>query len=507
MESVVRTTYGPVRGEISDGIASYLGIPYAASPTGALRFAAPVPPEPWTTPHDATAFGPTPPKPDYATPFDTLLGDPNIPGDDWLNLNVWTPQASAPQASGESTGARPVMVWIHGGAFQNGNSAVPWYDGRAFARRGVVLVSVNYRLGVDGFALIPDAQAPANRGMLDQVAALEWVRDNIAAFGGDPANVTIFGESAGAMSVTTLLSMPRAAGLFTKAIAQSGAAQAAADLADAALVSAELAKAVGAPAADAATLSGLGIDALNAAQVSVRDALATGPDVARFGVTIVASSMPFIPVVDGEVLPEHPLAAISAGAGADVPLLIGINSEEYRFFSVPPGLLDQITAEALPLVVAALGGSAEVIDLYQANRPDGTPGDIFAAMVTDRYFRLPALGLAHAHSASASSTAATYFYEFRWGNPPMGAGHSLEIPFVFDNLSQAGDDPLIGPNPPQDLAEEMQSAWVRFASTGDPGWVAFDESRPVRIFDTGTTGGDSIESDPRGDERAIWPAG
>ncbi len=516
MEPVVETRYGAVRGEIRDGIARYLGIPYAASPTGKLRFAPPVPPAPWDVARDGTAFGPTPPKPDYPAPFDTLLAEPNIAGDDWLNLNVWTPQSAAPSSD------LPVMVWIHGGAFANGNSAVEWYDGQAFARRDVVLVTINYRLGVDGFALIPDAPAPANRGLLDQVAALEWVRDNITAFGGDPANVTIFGESAGGMSVITLLSMPRAAGLFAKAIAQSGAVQAAADPADAALVTAELGQALATAQADAgagpgpgtgtgaagaadavsaAALAGVGLDSLLAAQAAVRDALAADPNPARFGASIVASSMAFIPVVDGEVLPVHPMAAISAGAGSAVPLLIGTNTEEFRLFLVPAGTIDLITAEALPLVAGAIGATQEVIDLYQANRPDGTAGDVFAALLTDRFFRLPALAVAQARSGES---AATYVYEFGWGIPPLGAAHSVEIPFVFDNLSAAADDPVLGDDPPQDLADDMQSAWVRFASGADPGWPAFDESRPVRIFDTG---GGSVELDPRGDERAIWPAG
>ncbi|MDR2986785.1 MAG: carboxylesterase family protein, partial [Nocardiopsaceae bacterium] len=242
MAPTVATLRGTLRGQVRDGVASFLGIPYAASPTGSFRFQAPQPPEPWKGVRDALAYGATPPKPDYPPPFDTLFGEPNIAGDDWLNLNVWTPD---PTASG-----LPVMVWIHGGAFANGNSAIPLYDGHAFARDGVVLVSINYRLGVDGFAVLPGR--PANRGLLDQIAALEWVRDNIGAFGGDPGNVTIFGESAGGMSVTTLLAMPRAAGLFAKAVAQSGAAQAAASPADAALVTAELGRALGTePTADA----------------------------------------------------------------------------------------------------------------------------------------------------------------------------------------------------------------------------------------------------------------
>jgi para-nitrobenzyl esterase len=500
MEPVVHTKSGPVRGQVRDGVASFLGIPYAASPTGELRFAAPVPHEPWTDVLGATAFGPTPPKPAYPAPFDTLLEEPSIPGDNWLNLNIWTPH--------DRDGDLPVMVWIHGGAFANGNSAVPWYDGHSFAKAGVVLVSINYRLGVDGFALLPDA--PANRGLLDQIAALEWVRHNIGAFGGDQANVTIFGESAGAMSVITLLSLPRAEGLFTKAIAQSGAAQAAADPADAALVTAELGKALGPVLTDtgpastgvtAAALAGVELKALVAAQAAVRDALGADPNPARFGASIVASSMPFIPVVDGELIAEDPLTAIAGGAGSTVTLLIGTNTEEFRLFLVPPGTVDMITAEALPFVGAAIGADQGAIARYQANRPDASAGDIFAALVTDKFFRLPALAVAQARWGAP---AATYFYEFNWGRPPIGAGHSLEIPFVFDNLATAADDAVIGADPPQDLADEMHSAWVRFATTANPGWPAFDDTRPVRIFDAD---GGSIEHDPRGDERAVWPVG
>ncbi|MGE6733173.1 carboxylesterase family protein, partial [Streptomyces sp. NPDC059900] len=193
--SVVDTTSGPVRGTLEDGIAVFRGIPYAAAPVGPLRFAPPAPVAPGEDVLEATAFGPTAPKNPYSPPLDAILPDPDIPGGACLNLNVWTP------APGD--GARPVMVWIHGGALRNGSSAVPMYDGRAFARDGVVLVSLNYRLGIEGFGVFPDA--PANLGLRDQIAALAWVRDNIRAFGGDPDNVTVFGESAGAISIAALL--------------------------------------------------------------------------------------------------------------------------------------------------------------------------------------------------------------------------------------------------------------------------------------------------------------
>ncbi len=490
--TTVTTRYGAVSGEISEGVTRFLGIPYAASPTGPLRFKAPEPPAPWDDVRACTEFSATPPKPDYVAPFDTLLPEPNIPGDDWLTLNVWTPGLR---------GAAPVMVWIHGGAFSNGNSAVRMYDGHAFARDGIVLVSINYRLGVDGFALLPDA--PPNRGLLDQVAALEWVRDNIAAFGGDPANVTIFGESAGAMSVTTLLGMPRAHGLFGKVIAQSGAAQVGADLADAQLVTAELSAALGIEAT-AANLAALNIDKVVAAQAAVRDGLAAAPDPARWGTSIVATSMAFIPVIDGDVLPVHPLAAVAAGQGSDVALMTGTNAEEFRLFFVPNGMAAMVTAETLPLFLGGLGIGTDTAAVYQANRPGATAGDVLCALVTDRFFRNPTFAAAQAR-INAAGPAPTYLYEFAWRSPvqDLGAAHAVEIPFVFDNLASADAQIAIGTEPPADLAAEMHAAWVRFASTGDPGWPAVDATYPVMTF--GSPGGSSVVLDPRSDERASWP--
>ena len=492
MDQTIATKYGMLRGQVHDGVASFLGIPYAASPTGALRFQAPVAPEPWDGTRDAIAYGPTPPKPDYPAPFDTIFTEPNIDGDEWLNLNVWTPAPPRPAAGA----GLAVMVWIHGGAFANGNSAIPLYDGHAFARDGVVLVSINYRLGIDGFALLPGA--PANRGLLDQVAALEWVRDNISAFGGDPANVTIFGESAGAMSVVTLLAMPSAEGLFAKAIAQSGAAQAAAAPADAALVTAELGRVLS-TTSTAAALAQVDLPALIAAQAAVRDALAAGPDPARFGASIVASTMPFIPVIDGNTLPEHPLAAIAAGRSSSVPLLIGTNSDEFRTFLVPSGMAALVTDEVLASMGGAVGATADVIAAYRASRPGASPGDLLAALLTDRFFLLPALAVAEAR---ADAPAATYVYEFAWRHPLVGAGHGLDVPFVFDNLSAEGAELVTGPDAPQDLAEEMHAVWTRFAASGDPGWAAYDASRPVQVFEAG---GSSVSNDPRSSERTAWP--
>jgi para-nitrobenzyl esterase len=492
--TTVSTQYGLVSGTLTgNGVTRFLGIPYAASPTGPLRFAAPQPPAAWSGVRECGAFGATPPKPDYVAPFDALLPEQNIPGGDWLNLNVWTPDIA---------GRAPVMVWIHGGAFANGNSAVLMYDGHAFARDGVVLVSINYRLGVDGFALLPDAVP--NRGLLDQVAALEWVRDNIAAFGGDPENVTIFGESAGAMSVMTLLGMPRAQGLFSRVIAESGSAQVGADLADARLVTGELSKVLGFDAT-AASLAGLPLDKLIGAQAAVRDAMSASPDPARWGASVVTTIMAFIPVIDGDILPVHPLAALASGQGADVPLLTGTNTEEFRFFFVPTGFAATVTPELLPLFLGGLGISEDTAAVYQANRPGASPGDVVCALVTDRFFRNPMFAAAEARLA-AGGPAPTYIYEFGWRSPVqgLGAGHAIEIPFVFDNLTSPDAEAAIGSNPSTDLAAEMHSAWIRFAATGDPGWEPFDASYPVMTFGA-VPGPAEVVHDPRGDERRSWP--
>ncbi|HEY1485929.1 MAG TPA: carboxylesterase family protein [Micromonosporaceae bacterium] len=491
---VVQTRSGPVRGTVGDGVRSFLGIPYAASPAGKFRFAAPQPPEPWTEVLPADRFGPTPPKAPYPAPLDVILREVEVPGDDWLTVNVWTPEhVDVPL---------PVLVWIHGGAFVNGNAAIPTYGGGPFARDGVVMVSLNYRLGVEGFALLADATAPANRGILDQIAALEWVRDNIAAFGGDPANVTICGESAGAMSVITLLTSPRAAGLFARAIAQSGTVQGAVAPEDAALVTAAVAEVLGIEPT-AAAFADVAPEAVIAAQRAVVADVAATRDATRYGPTVIASGMTLPPVIDGEVVPIHPMAAIAGGAGADVPLLTGSNRDEYRLFLVPTGVAAAMTEEGLAGFTAAAGIPGPVLSRYRANRPDAHPGDVLCALLGDAFFRLPAFAVADARLASS---AGTWVYEFAWPTPvaDLGACHAVEIGFVFDNLAATGNDELAGADAPQSLADVMHAAWVAFARHGDPGWERHDSSRPVMVFDGD---GASLAHDLRADERTIWVVG
>jgi para-nitrobenzyl esterase len=490
MQDMVATNQGKVRGLPVDGVMAFLGIPYAAPPVGPALFAAPKLSPAWDGVRDAVTFGPTAPKPPYIPPFDQLLHDPVIVGDEFLNVNVWTPDPGG--------GGLPVMVWIHGGAFRNGCNAIPSYDGRAFARDGVVMVSVNYRLGAPGFALLPDA--PANLGIRDQLAALGWVQDNIAAFGGDPGNVTIFGESAGAMSVITLVSVAAGSGLCHKVIAQSGGGHSVASAADAAMITAELAARLGVPAS-AAAFADVDVTRLIETQQSVAIDVSRNADPARWGPSIVAAGMAFLPVVDGELITERPIDAISAGIGHDMPLLVGTTTEEYRFFLVPPGIVDAVTPEAVRGMLTARGWDPAIADTYTANRPGSVPGDVLAAVITDAYFRLPAIRLAEAR---ADAPSPTYAYEFAWQSPigRLGACHALEIGFVFDNLGQPSTALMAGDNPPQALADDMHDRWVAFARTGDPGWPAYHpSSRAVMTFDGE---GSHLADDPRADERRLW---
>lgn len=487
MTDIVATTSGKVRGTRIGDVTAFLGVPYAAAPTGRALFEPARPAPVWDGVRDAVELGATVPKPGYVPPFSTLLAEPVVAGDECLNVNVWTPD---PGGSG-----LPVMVWIHGGAFRNGSNAIPAYNGLAFARDGVVLVSANYRLGVPGFAVLPDSTP--NLGIRDQLAALAWVQENIAAFGGDPGNVTIFGESAGGMSVTTLLAVAAGSGLFHKAIAQSGAGSIAASLDDARRVTAELSTQLGFEAtADA--LGSVDVDVVIAAQQAVALRMAGNPDPARWGRSIVASAMSFVPVVDGELITERPVDSIAAGVGGDIPLLVGTTSEEQRFFLVPTGVAAATTMDMLRGVFASRGWPAAIVDTYAANRPDASAGDLLSAAMTDQFFRVPAIRLAEGRATGAP----TYFYEFAWGTSvqDLGACHAVEIGFVFDTLPNTGQ--LAGGNPPQALADDMHARWVAFARTGDPGWPAYDLSRrAVMTFNDPTS---AVVDDPRPDERKLW---
>lgn len=492
MQTIVRTRQGAIEGNRMQGVAAFKGVPYAAPPFGPNRFQPPRPVEPWDGVRQALAYGPTVPKAPYFPPFDVLLPEVDIPGEDCLNLNIWTPEPGQARL--------PVMVWIHGGAFLNGSGAWPTYDGTHFARDGVVCVTINYRLGADGFLCLGDDVT--NIGLLDQIAALKWVQENIAAFGGDPDNVTIFGESAGGMSVATLMTMPAASGLFRRGIAQSGAGHHTFSLATAQRVGEYLAEKLGVEPTRQA-LAGVPIDRLVRTQQELRVEISRNPDPARWG-EAATNGVPFLPVVDGSLLPSRPIDALAVGASANIDVLVGSNADEFRLYMVPQGTINAVNEEMLSKAIAAYGlPVAETVATYRATRPDASPGELLAAITTDWYFRIPAIRMAEAHAQQHA--AATYMYEFAWQSPAfdgrLGACHALDVPFIFDNLDKEGYEGLAGSNPPQQVADAMHAAWVAFATRGQPGWPQYDlQQRATMCFDIVSR----VIGDPRSQERMLW---
>ncbi len=489
-EPVVRTPYGDVRGRYEGGgIAVFRGIPYAAPPFGPRRFRPPVPPTPWDGVRDAGGFGPTAPQPPYSEAFARLLSDPVVPGDDCLNLNVWTPEPGR--------GARlPVMVWFHGGALTRGSSAVPVYDGHAFARDGVVLVSVNYRLGVEGYGLFPDA--PPNAGLRDQLAALEWVRASVAAFGGDPDRVTVFGQSAGAISIGALLASPRAQGLFRRAVLQSGAPEAS-DRDKVRRMVRRMAARLKIPATAEAF-----------AAVDRELLLRVQGEVGRLSSPVLGGPA-FGIVVDGDLVPRDPLEALADGVAADIDLMLGWTRDEYRLWLVPGGLVervDRLGPVALAGAMARCHCGPEVPRGYRTLHPGAGTADLVGQLVTDHLLRVPLHRLADTRTEGTERTKGSspaYVYEFAWpsAKPGLGACHALELGFVFDTRRTPESAKLAGEGAPQDLADAMHTAWLRFAVDGDPGWQPWDASHPVRIFGVGDP---YTVRGPRDRELALWAA-
>ena len=491
---VVEIASGRLEGNALDGYQSYLGLPYAAPPVGALRFRSPEPVDPWTGLRPAHDFGPVAPQ--LASALENILGARPTVSDEagCLTLNVWTPQADG--------GRRPVMVWIHGGAFVTGSGSTPWYDGARFAtEHDVVVVTVNYRLGVLGFTFLgeligADYQGSGSVGIQDQAAALRWVRDNIGVFGGDPGNVTIFGESAGGMSVGTLLALPEAAGLFHKAVPQSGATSHTLGPEAATGIAMALLDAVGLERAEAARLQDVPIESLMEAQ-------------GKLALAYAQQGMTFQPVVDGQVLDRRPLDAVAAGSAAGVPILVGTNRDEWNLFAaLNPRQASMDEAGLLKAASALFGDSAsDAITTYRAGRPSFSPGDLLSAMTTDSVFRVPAIRLAEAQQKAGGSV---WMYLFEWATPAMGGRfgscHALEIPFVFDNLQQPGASLFVGETPPVELARTMNAIWAHFARTGSPEgpvapWPAY-EPGPRSTLVLGET--IAVVEDPQGEERALW---
>jgi para-nitrobenzyl esterase len=502
MAAVVETRSGRLEGAPHAGVLAFRGIPYARPPVGALRFCAPEREEPWPGVRAAREFAPSAPQSPLALPLPGL--DIGPMDEDCLALNVYTPAADAAR--------RPVLVWIHGGGFVIGSGSQPLYDGAYLARRGdAVVVTVNYRLGPLGFLylaeLCPELEgAVGNAGLRDQIAALAWVRENIAAFGGDPANVTIFGESAGGMSVATLLAMPAASGLFARAIPQSGAAHNVHDRETATRVAEEFLAELGLPRARAAAaLRELPPDKVLDlhAQTVLRLGQAAGP-------------LPFQPLVDGDSLPEPPLDALRRGASSAAAVLTGTTRDEWKLFQFLDAGLAKLDEAALVARVGAQlrGADADaLVETYRAARPGARPAELLFAIETDRVFRIPALRLAEARNAAA---APTFVYRFDWESPALGgalgACHAVELPFVFGTLGHAGSELFAGKGPEAErLCARTMDTWLAFARSGDPSHAELPGGRVPR-YDlerraTLLLGREcALELDPCSAERRAWDA-
>ena len=490
----VRTTAGAVRGREEGGLGVFRGIPFAEPPVGEARFQAPRPVRSWEGVREAYEFGPPPPQESGFQGRTAVLDAPV--GDDWLTVNVWTPGT-------DPAARRPVMVWIYGGAYKLGHAGSPGYDAKHLARAGdVVVVTLNYRVGIEGFALLEGA--PANRGLLDQVAALEWVRDNIAAFGGDPGQVTVFGESAGAGSVAALLAMPSARGLFGRAVAQSVPGT---------YFSAELARDI---AVEIGKEAGLAPTADALAAVDPRELPAAGERLSlrmreyddRWG-QVAPTVTPFSPVVDGEVLPCTPWEALAAGAGREVELLVGHNREEYRLFLALAERLGRITEEQAAAALRMFAPGPDGERAYRAAFPDASPTELYERVQTDWLFNMPSQRLAEAQIAGGGRA---HVYELTWPAPAfggaLGACHGLDIPLLFGTYeADLGGFLFMGAGVPPEakaLTARFQSAWTGFARSGDPGWPAYEVSsgRLTQVLDVEP----EVRPYPEEVSRRLWEA-
>lgn len=493
----VVTSQGIVEGTAHEGCLRFLGIPYAAAPTGARRFRPPAPPPAHDGTFAATSHAPHAPQPDSTLEQALGEGARLVTSEaDCLALNVWTPACDAAR--------RPVLFFVHGGSFLFGSSSSPLYDGSTLAaRHDVVVASCNYRLGALGFTHLDgfgDGRfaGSGNVGVADVAAALRWMAEHAERFGGDPRNITAFGESAGAMVLGTLLGMDGAAGLFHKLILQSGASSNVASAEEAARSAAELLDLLGSPSPEA--LEGVAVERLLEAQQALTERHRK-------------DRLVFRPVLDGVALPRHPLAAVAGGAVRDVPLLVGTNLDEWRLFSAADADAWALEEHDLPARIERLTATdpGVVAATYRKRLGAGAPAKaVLDAVATDVTFRMPALRLAEAQLRAGGSA---HVYLFTWPSPAfggaLGAFHGLELPFVFGTLSTLSGSLLTGGSGPAQLSEAVQSAWVQFARTGEPGgaslgpWPVYDaKRRPTMVLDAECR----LEDDPLEDERLLWSA-
>ena len=486
---VVQTSNGPVRGYVEDGLDVFKGLRYGVSPEGLQRFKPPQRPAPWTEAADATAYG-APAIQSGLAPGErgSSPGDPPAPdepgsSEDCLFLNVWTP--------GLNTKKRPVMVWLHGGGFANGSGGAAMYDGGALARKGdTVTVTVNHRLNVFGYLHLgevfgPDYAQSGVAGMLDIVQALEWVRDNIANFGGDPGNVTIFGESGGGWKVSLLLAMPSARSLFHKAVIQSGPGLTGKPVADADKVARQLLADLKVESPEA--LARLSTETISRASVKVAG------EVMRL----------YTPVVDGTVLPRDPFEPDASPLNADVPVLIGTNKDESTLFMLGHPKFGAFDDEDLArhAKASAKDKSDDLVAALRVAYPHYDQTHLAAAVGTTTGMWKGSVTLAE--RKAAQNAAPVWMYMLTWETPVsrgrLRCPHALEIPLVFDNVEKARNFVGRGEEP-QVVADQMSSAWLAFAKTGDPGWRPYDaKNRATQVFDVES----KVVEDPLSDVRKV----
>ncbi|MFI2350714.1 carboxylesterase/lipase family protein [Streptomyces sp. NPDC019443] len=463
--ATVTTTSGPIRGRHHGHGTVFLDVPYSAPPVGRRRFAAPSPHERWTGVRDATRPGPTAPQPTRDS-FGTLDMSPYFGpgwqrGDDYLTVNIWAPQPDGPN--------RPVMVFVHGGGFVAGSGRAPLYDGTAFARDGVVLITVNYRLGIPGFLHLSDA--PDNRGMLDVLAALHWIRENVARFGGDPGNVTLFGQSAGAIIVGGVLADPASSGLVRRAIIQSGSGTGAFTPDQAGIVTAAVGRE-------------LDLEPTVKTLADIPDERLVAVTAGLTGLDLRTSTHhdPLGGITSFSLVSEQqPATAVAAGQGGDVDLLIGANLDEGSLYLAPLGLLASTTdADVRDTAARFHPDPDEAVRAYRAQHPSASAADLRTTILGDGLFTAGTRQMAAAHASAADGR--TYCYEFVWRSDAidgrLGASHVMELPFVFDRLSLPslhGPRGLLGnAEPSAPLAARIRQSWIRFAETGNPGWPVYE---------------------------------
>ncbi|MCE5291073.1 MAG: carboxylesterase/lipase family protein [Nocardiaceae bacterium] len=499
---VVITEHGPVGGERAAGAVVFKSIPYAAPLEPSNRFLKPQPPEPWTAVKDCTKHRDIAPQ--MMGKLIPLDGELN-PGPDCLWLNVWTPEIDDKR--------RPVMVWVHGGAYCLGTAAQGVYDGRHLAVTGdVVIVVLNFRIGALGFVDLsafstPDCEFVPNLGLHDILAGLRWVRDNIAAFGGDPDQVTIFGESAGGGCVTTLMVSPPAEGLFHRAIAQSSPASAVFGPERAELVARRFLAMLDVEPENARELCNLPLQTL----AEAADTLAEEFPAANPGVLGVS------PVVDGDIVPRYPIAAYQKGLSHRIPLIIGTNADEASLFKFIKSQIMPVTPEAVNTMLEGIAKehptfSPERIAEIVAAYPDMDRAKGAMAISRDAGFRMPTIWLAEAHSRHSP----TFLYRFDYATPilkaaRLGATHATELPYVFGNFGTVKFDPtfwLGGRQVADQIAGRIQRRWLAFARYGVPAaldaskhWAPYDERKRLTLLIDAV---DTLVSDPDEELRKTW---